>query len=75
MYCSETDDCIELLHILELGVQVLLEVAHLGLRTVLFLGNLDQIIRNVVAIELLDFHTVFLQFFLYIVGLLPIAAA
>ena len=43
MYCAETDNCVELSHILELGVQILLEIAHLGLRPILFLGNLYQI--------------------------------
>lgn len=72
---TETDGNIELCHILELSVQVLDEVAHLGFRTVLFLGDLDQISRNVVAVEFFDLHSVGLQLSLYIVGLFAVAAA
>lgn len=71
----ETDDHIKLSDIFELSVQVPLEERHICLGSIFFFGDLNQISRDVVTVELLDLHLVGLQPFLHIMGLFAIAAA
>lgn len=72
---AEAYNCIELSQFQQLSVQISSEKMHSRLSSIFFSGDLYQINRNVVAIELLYLHPVGLEPFLDFVSLLAVAAS
>jgi len=73
MQSAEANNCIKLLKVIELLVEIFPKEFHV-FRGVFLIGDLNQFRGNVIAVEYVDLYSIFLQLFLYIVSLLPIAA-